>query len=64
MTISVEHFSRTYGDLTAKKLGVSAEDVKKLKGRIDHFYHLAAVYDLNSVRKTDMGWLVRSKCDA
>src|SRR5437899_1103718 len=23
-----------YGDLTAKKLGVSAEDVKKLKGRI------------------------------
>src|SRR5215831_11196529 len=34
------------GDLTAKKLGVSGEDVKALKGQVDHFYHLAAVYDL------------------
>jgi NAD(P)-dependent dehydrogenase (short-subunit alcohol dehydrogenase family) len=37
-----------FGDLTAKKLGVSAEDVKKLKGKVDHFYHLAAVYDLSA----------------
>ena len=37
-----------FGDLTAKKLGVAAEDVKKLKGQIDHFYHLAAVYDLEA----------------
>ena len=37
-----------FGDLTAKKLGVSAEDVKKLKGKIDHVYHLAAVYDLSA----------------
>lgn len=37
-----------HGDLTAKKLGVSADDVKKLKGQIDHFYHLAAVYDLGA----------------
>ncbi|MEY4563502.1 MAG: hypothetical protein RLZZ618_2779 [Pseudomonadota bacterium] len=35
-----------YGDLTAKKLGVSADDVRRLKGKIDHAYHLAAVYDL------------------
>ena len=35
-----------FGDLTGKKLGVSAEDLKALKGTIDHFYHLAAVYDL------------------
>lgn len=35
-----------FGDLTRKKLGVSAEDAKKLKGQVDHFYHLAAVYDL------------------
>ena len=35
-----------FGDLTAKKLGVAGDDVKKLKGQIDHFYHLAAVYDL------------------
>ncbi len=37
-----------HGDLTAKKLGVSAEDIKKLKGQIDHFHHLAAVYDLGA----------------
>ncbi|WP_332826975.1 SDR family oxidoreductase [Ramlibacter sp.] len=37
-----------FGDLTRKKLGVSAEDVKKLKGQVDHFYHLAAVYDLGA----------------
>ena len=37
-----------YGDLTSKKLGVSAEDIKSLKGKIDHLYHLAAVYDLSA----------------
>ena len=37
-----------YGDLTAKKLGVSAEAIKKLKGQVDHVYHLAAVYDLSA----------------
>jgi NAD(P)-dependent dehydrogenase (short-subunit alcohol dehydrogenase family) len=37
-----------FGDLTAKKLGVSADDVKKLKGQVEHFYHLAAVYDLGA----------------
>ena len=37
-----------FGDLTAKKLGVSAEATKALKGQIDHFYHLAAVYDLGA----------------
>ena len=36
------------GDLTAKKLGVSADDIKALKGKIDHLYHLAAVYDLSA----------------
>ncbi|MBX3600095.1 MAG: SDR family oxidoreductase [Rubrivivax sp.] len=34
------------GDLTQKKLGVAAETIKALKGRIDAVYHLAAVYDL------------------
>ena len=36
------------GDLTAPKLGVSAADLKALKGRIDAVYHLAAVYDLQA----------------
>jgi len=37
-----------YGDLTARKLGVSADDIRKLKGHVDHVYHLAAVYDLSA----------------
>ena len=37
-----------YGDLTSRKLGVSAEAIKAIKGKIDHFYHLAAVYDLSA----------------
>jgi NAD(P)-dependent dehydrogenase (short-subunit alcohol dehydrogenase family) len=40
------HAIPVFGDLTGRKLGVSAEDVKKLKGHVRHFYHLAAVYDL------------------
>ncbi len=37
-----------FGDLTGKKLGVAASDLKLLKGQIDHFYHLAAIYDLGA----------------
>lgn len=37
-----------FGDLTEKKLGVSAEATRALKGQVDHFYHLAAVYDLEA----------------
>ncbi|MES2958070.1 MAG: SDR family oxidoreductase [Pseudomonadota bacterium] len=37
-----------YGDLTSKKLGVGADELKALKGQIDHLYHLAAVYDLSA----------------
>jgi NAD(P)-dependent dehydrogenase (short-subunit alcohol dehydrogenase family) len=37
-----------YGDLTSKKLGVGADDIRRLKGKIDHVYHLAAVYDLSA----------------
>jgi thioester reductase-like protein len=37
-----------FGDLTQEKLGIAAEDVKKLKGEVDHFFHLAAVYDLEA----------------
>ena len=37
-----------FGDLKAKKLGVSADEIRRLKGQIDHFHHLAAVYDLGA----------------
>ncbi|MGN6827834.1 SDR family oxidoreductase [Paucibacter sp. M5-1] len=35
-----------FGDLNAKKLGVAADQIKALKGKVDHVYHLAAIYDL------------------
>jgi NAD(P)-dependent dehydrogenase (short-subunit alcohol dehydrogenase family) len=36
------------GDLAEKNLGVSAAEMKALKGKIDHVFHLAAIYDLNA----------------
>ncbi|WP_382154153.1 SDR family oxidoreductase [Hydrogenophaga sp. ANAO-22] len=46
--VSASRAVPVFGDLTAKKLGVSADDVKALKGQVDHFFHLAAVYDLEA----------------
>ena len=34
------------GDLAKSNLGVSDADLKKLKGKVSHLFHLAAVYDL------------------
>jgi NAD(P)-dependent dehydrogenase (short-subunit alcohol dehydrogenase family) len=36
------------GDLTARRLGVAADQMKSLKGQIDAVYHLAAIYDLSA----------------
>ena len=55
-----------FGDLTSKKLGVAADSVKALKGKIDHFYHLAAVYDLSADEETQTAVNIdgtRNTCD-
>ena len=36
------------GDLSQPMLGVEAAEIEDLTGRIDHFYHLAAVYDMEA----------------
>ena len=36
------------GDLTKPKLGVSAAELERLKGKIKHVFHLAAIYDLSA----------------
>jgi len=41
-----ERLHAVYGDITTPGL-VSAADFKKLAGKIDHVFHLAAVYDMN-----------------
>jgi len=43
-----------FGDLTAKKLGVAADDIKAHKGSIDAVYHLAAVYDLSADQESQI----------
>lgn len=36
------------GDLTAPRLGLTAAQVKELRGSVDHLVHLAAVYDMTA----------------
>ncbi|RNF83212.1 SDR family oxidoreductase [Montanilutibacter psychrotolerans] len=36
------------GDMTAAKCGVSAAQLRALSGKVKHFFHLAAVYDLTA----------------
>ncbi|HET9046027.1 MAG TPA: SDR family oxidoreductase [Casimicrobiaceae bacterium] len=36
------------GDLAKKNLGIADADIKKLKGKVEHFFHLAAIYDLKA----------------
>ncbi|MBL8393592.1 MAG: SDR family oxidoreductase, partial [Candidatus Accumulibacter sp.] len=36
------------GDLTQAGLGVSEDDIGRLRGQIEHFFHLAAIYDLKA----------------
>ncbi len=43
-----ERLVAVYGDLTKPKLGLSAEAQKLLAGKIKHFFHLAAIYDLSA----------------
>jgi NAD(P)-dependent dehydrogenase (short-subunit alcohol dehydrogenase family) len=36
------------GDLSKAKLGLSAAQISALKGKVQHFFHLAAIYDLTA----------------
>ena len=41
-----------HGDINDKLLGISKRDQDDLKGQIDHFFHLAAIYDLTADENT------------
>jgi thioester reductase-like protein len=41
------------GDLRAPLLGLSEEQVSELEGTIEHFFHLAAVYDMTASAELD-----------
>jgi thioester reductase-like protein len=36
------------GDLAQPQLGVSEAEIAELKGKVDHFFHLAAIYDMTA----------------
>ena len=36
------------GDLSQPRLGLSDEDVERLRGEVDHLFHLAAIYDMTA----------------
>ena len=36
------------GDMTAANCGLSAAQVRALTGKVQHFFHLAAIYDLTA----------------
>ncbi len=42
------------GDLTQPKLGISDADLAMLKGKVKHFFHLAAIYDLTAKEDTQV----------
>src|SRR5881227_2713874 len=42
------------GDLTEPLLGLSREDRDRLRGRVDHVVHLAAVYDMTADESDDV----------
>lgn len=43
-----------FGDLKSARLGVSASDIETLTRKVDHFFHLAAVYDLKAEAEEQM----------
>src|SRR3546814_7462318 len=37
-----------HGDMAAARCGLTAAQVRALKGKVKHFFHLAAIYDLDA----------------
>src|SRR3954452_11171186 len=54
-----ERIKPVVGDLNEPRMGVSDQDRAALKGNVDHFFHLAAVYDMTADDETN----VRSNVD-
>ncbi|MCB1838262.1 MAG: SDR family oxidoreductase, partial [Alcanivoracaceae bacterium] len=46
--VSSDRLIAIQGDLTRKLLGVSKRDRDDLKGQVQHFFHLAAIYDIEA----------------
>jgi NAD(P)-dependent dehydrogenase (short-subunit alcohol dehydrogenase family) len=45
---AAERIKPVVGELTEPRLGVGDDVVEQLRGKVDHFFHLAAVYDMTA----------------
>jgi NAD(P)-dependent dehydrogenase (short-subunit alcohol dehydrogenase family) len=45
---AAERITKVVGDLQEPNLGVSKEQQAELRGNVDHFFHLAAIYDMTA----------------
>jgi NAD(P)-dependent dehydrogenase (short-subunit alcohol dehydrogenase family) len=45
---AADRITKVVGDLQEPNLGVSDEQLAELKGNVDHFFHLAAIYDMTA----------------
>src|SRR6478735_5261735 len=43
-----ERIVAVVGDLGKERLGVQPDEIERLNGKIEHFFHLAAIYDLTA----------------
>src|SRR3982075_301098 len=50
---AADRITKVVGDLQEPNLGVSEEQVAQLKGNVDHFFHLAAMYDMTADDETN-----------
>ena len=50
---AADHIHPVVGDLTAPRLGLSAAQAAELAGKVDHFFHLAAMYDMTADDETN-----------
>ena len=46
--VSRDRLITLHGNLTRPLLGLSQEDLQSLQGKVDHVFHLAAIYDLKA----------------
>ena len=44
--LAAERITGVTGDITQPGLGLSAADLARLEGSVDHFFHFAAIYDM------------------
>src|SRR5205823_10466464 len=42
------------GDIIEERLGLSGEKIDELRGNVDHFFHLAAMYDMTAEADTNL----------